>query len=76
MKTATYIPQLSYDTPVRLTGIKDHPKSGQPGTIMRALPNPSRSAQHQWYDVKFEDGSIGRFLERYLAPANDKTTAA
>jgi hypothetical protein len=35
-------------------------------------------ADKQWYDVRFDDGTIGRFLERYLVlpDANEETNAA
>ena len=47
-------------------------------TVMSALPNPSGQRENQWYDVKFDNGVWGRFLERYLGviePAS-KTSAA
>jgi hypothetical protein len=65
MKTSGYVPNLSYGARVRFIG-KDHPKSGQQCTIIGILPNPSRRAENQWYDVRFDDYSTGRFLERYL----------
>ena len=68
MDIVSYIPHLSSGSRVLLTGI-NHPKSGQVCTIIRILPNPSRNADHQWYDVRFDDSSTGRFLERNLVPA-------
>lgn len=57
-----YVPKLSYRTGVRL--IRDgHPEFGKSGVIMAALPNPSERADNQWYDIRFDDGSWGRFLE-------------
>jgi hypothetical protein len=43
-----------------------HPKRGDQCTIIRILPNPSNQSEHQWYDVRFDDNTFGRFLERYL----------
>jgi hypothetical protein len=77
MKTSEYIPNLSCGTRVRFIG-KDHRKSGQLCTIIRILPNPSLRAENQWYDVRFDDYSMGRFVERYLTPvtADEEKTAA
>jgi hypothetical protein len=47
---------------------KDHSKSGEQCTIFDALNNPSRLPEHQWYDVRFEDNFVGRFLESRLKP--------
>jgi hypothetical protein len=55
---------MSFGTRVRL--IRDDPKNGQHCTIIRTLPNPSKRPENQWYDVRFDDYSMGRFLERYL----------
>jgi hypothetical protein len=49
---------------------KDHPKSGQHCTVLGALHNPSQRAEHQWYDVRFDDYSVGRFLEGRLQPVS------
>jgi hypothetical protein len=76
MKTTAYAPQLSYGTRTRLAGLENHPKTGELCTVIGVLPNPSKSAERQWYDVKFDDCSMGRFLERYLVPADNKTNAA
>src|SRR5690349_20084040 len=67
MRIFPYVSHFSYDDRVRLTGKDAHPKNGEPGTIIFVLPNPSRKPENQWYDVRFEDGSVGRFLERYIA---------
>ena len=66
MNTSEYSPNLPRGTRVRL--IADHPKNGQQCTIIGALPNPSQLAKNQWYDVRFDDYSMGRFVERYLVP--------
>jgi hypothetical protein len=77
MRTSQYIPNLSCGTRVRFIG-KDHQKSGQRCTIIGILPNPSRRAENQWYDVRFDDYSMGRFVERYLTRvgADGEKTAA
>jgi hypothetical protein len=67
MTNIPYVSHFSYGDRVRLTGEDSHPKNGEPCTIIFVLPNPSKKPEHQWYDVRFEDGSIGRFLERYIA---------
>jgi hypothetical protein len=67
MKNIPYVSHFSYGDMVRFTGLDGHPKNGQPCTIIFVLPNPSKKPEHQWYDVRFEDGSIGRFLEMYIA---------
>jgi hypothetical protein len=48
--------------------MKEHQMNGQRCIVVRVLPNPSELAIHQWYDVKFEDGTYGRFKEEYLMP--------
>jgi len=35
-------------------------------TVISVLPNPSRMPAHQWYDIRFDNGTWGRFLERHL----------
>lgn len=64
MKTSERIPCLRYGDRVRFIG--DHPNTGRVCTIIRALPNPSGRPEHQWYDVKFDDATLGRFLAKYL----------
>jgi hypothetical protein len=78
MANSKYFPNLSTGMQVRLVGLSEHAHSGQQCTIIRRLPNPSKSTQNQWYDVRFDDGSIGRFLEKHLVPidANDENRAA
>ena len=56
---------LAPGTRVRFT-LKDHPKNGQYCTILGALPNPSGRPENQWYDVRFDDQSLARLVERYL----------
>jgi hypothetical protein len=66
MRKPAYVPNLSEGAEVRLTGLTQHARNGEQGTIIHILPDPSLRAQNQWYDVRFRDGSIGRFLERNL----------
>jgi hypothetical protein len=43
------------------------------------LPNPSGRAENQWYDVRFDDQSLARLVERYLqeeVKADNGETAA
>ncbi len=78
MKTTEYIPHLSRGARVRFVAGDHHPKSGKFCTIIGALPNPSGRAENQWYDVRFDDASMGRFPERNLArvDADGEETAA
>jgi hypothetical protein len=66
MNRSNYIANLSSYTKVRLNGPTQHTRNGQQCTIIRILPNPSERADNQWYDVRFDDGTIGRFLEEHL----------
>ena len=66
MSTSKYIPNLPRGTRVLFIGTDHHPKSGQHCTIIGTLPNPSKRAENQWYDVRFDDYSMGRFVARYL----------
>ena len=66
MSASKYIPRLPHGVRVRFIGREEHPKNGQDCTIIRVLPNPSQRVQSQWYDVRFDDYSMARFLERYL----------
>jgi hypothetical protein len=66
MRNSGYVPNLPDGAEVRLTGLTQHTRNGEQGTIIHILPNPSLRPQNQWYDVRFRDGSIGRFLERNL----------
>ena len=65
MISKEYFPNLARGTRVRFTEA-DHPKNGQYCTILGALPNPSGRAENQWYDVRFDDQSLARLVERYL----------
>ena len=78
MSTSKHVPHLSPGTRVLFKGDEHHPKSGQQCTIIGILPNPSKRAENQWYDIRFDDYSLGRFLERYLVriDADGKSTAA
>jgi hypothetical protein len=60
-----YRPALAEKTRVRLLKAEHH-EYLKPATILWALPNPSGRPEHQWYDVRFDDGLYGRFLEAYL----------
>ena len=60
-----YVPTLKNGARVRLS-IKDHRESGQFGVVVGVLPNPSKCREHQWYDVRFDDYTYGRFLEGRL----------
>ena len=63
-----YAPALAFQARVRFIN-KDHQQSGQFGVVVRALENPSKKARNQWYDVRFDDGTYGRFLEGDLRRA-------
>jgi hypothetical protein len=67
MTTGQYIPSLTIGARVRFIGTDYPPKTGERCTIIRILPNPSGLREHQWYDIRFDDGSLGRFLEKYLS---------
>jgi len=68
---------LSLGIRVRFTGQANNPKNGQQCTIIRILPNPSNRPESQWYDVRFDDDSMGRFLRRYLVEFDhDEKSAA
>jgi hypothetical protein len=68
---------LSLGMRVRFNGQANNPKNGQHCTIIRVLPNPSNRPESQWYDVRFDDDSMGRFLRRYLVEFDhDEKSAA
>jgi hypothetical protein len=62
-----YVANLACGSRVRFVQ-KGHPSNGQICVVIRILPNPSSRPENQWYDVRFADSSIGRFLEKYLEP--------
>jgi hypothetical protein len=66
-ESSAYHPSLLEKARVRLLE-SEHPQNLQAAVILRALPNPSQRAVHQWYDVRFDNGILGRFLEKYLEP--------
>jgi len=68
-----YKPSLTNGARVRLAK-ESHQQFSKTATVLLALPNPSRHKEHQWYDVRFDDGILGRFLERYLDPIEDRKT--
>ena len=71
MDVEKYVANLSLGTRVRLIGLGRHPRHGDECTIIAILPNPSQAPEHQWYDVRFEDGIYGRFLEKYLVETQE-----
>jgi hypothetical protein len=70
MPVQNYKSNLVAGSRVLFTGRAHHPKEGQYGTILGALPNPSQRPENQWYDVRFDDQSLGRFHERFLHVEN------
>ena len=63
--SSEYVPAWNDGARVRLS-LTDHRESGQCATIVAGLPNPSKRREHQWYDVRFDDFTYGRFLEKQL----------
>ena len=76
MTKEKYLPALPLGTRVQFIGQDQHPQNGQICVVIGVLPNPSQLAVHQWYDVRFDDSSIGRFLERYLVKTGGERNAA
>ena len=64
-KGTVYKPSWAEGFHVKLTR-KEHPRYAETGTIIAVLPNPSQRENNQWYDVRFESGRYGRFLQRHL----------
>ena len=60
---------------VRVTK-KDHPKCSDLGAIVRTLPNPSERPENQWYDVRFDDGTYGRFIAADLQEGMEQSECA
>jgi hypothetical protein len=77
MPLTRYKPGFAYGTRA-LFGKQGHLRNGQYCTIFAALPNPSQRPENQWYDVRFEDQSVGRYRENCLQAvlANEKSTVA
>lgn len=73
IKDSTYRPVLPEKARVRLLK-REHHEHTRPATLLHALPNPSQRPENQWYDVRFDDGVYGRFLERYLERIDSKGT--
>jgi len=66
-KAPAYVPELPPGCRVRVVrGIG--PTSILTATVIRALANPSQRPENQWYDVKFNDGKLGRFNTCFLKP--------
>lgn len=70
MPAQKYISNLVAGSRVLFTGREGNARNGKPCTILAALPNPSQRSEHQWYDVRFDDQSFGRFLEKFLRAEN------
>jgi hypothetical protein len=77
MKSIPYQASLQERTRVLLCHDK-HPQHQKTATVVNVLPNPSRMPGHQWYDVRFDNGTWGRFLERQLEriPVDEAQPAA
>jgi hypothetical protein len=75
MTPAEYTSSLTIGARVRFIGTDYPPKTGEQCTIIRILPNPSGLREHQWYDIRFDDGSLGRFLEKYLTGATQEISS-
>jgi hypothetical protein len=70
MNRSPYLSHYLYGDRVRFTGEDGHPRNGEFCTIIRVLPDPSERPECQWYDVRFDDGTFGRFLEKYISGAD------
>jgi hypothetical protein len=75
MRTPQYTPALTIGSRLRFIGTDYPSKTGEQCTIIRILPNPSGLSEHQWYDIRFDDGSLGRFLERYFSGATQEISS-
>jgi hypothetical protein len=67
-----YVASMKNGDRVRFVGTDNASKTGQECTIVRVLPNPSEKQEHQWYDVQFDDGTLGRYLERCITDRTSK----
>jgi hypothetical protein len=65
MQDRQYVSRLARNDQVQLV-LNGHPKTGQYCTVVGVLPNASQQSIHQWYDVRFNDGTYGRFKEENL----------
>ena len=65
LATLEYAPKIPVGAAVRLAKA-NHPHSDQRGVIIATLGNPSRKPATQWYDVRFNNGRLGRFREADL----------
>jgi hypothetical protein len=65
-KASVYEPELELGSRVRVVRGIGRPSFILTATIIRALPNPSQRRENQWYDVKFDDGELGRFNTCFL----------
>jgi hypothetical protein len=65
MESTMYHPSLQEGMRVLLVHDK-HRQHQSTATVVNVLPNPSRLPVHQWYDIRFDNGTWGRFLERHL----------
>jgi hypothetical protein len=76
MESIPYRPSFQEGMRVMLAH-DEHRQHRKAATVMGALPNPSRLAVHQWYDIRFDDGTWGRFLERHLQdiPSDETDTS-
>jgi hypothetical protein len=66
MPVMKYKSNLVAGSRVLFKGKEHHSRNGQYCTILGALSNPSQRPENQWYDVRFDDQSVGRFHERCL----------
>jgi hypothetical protein len=71
-RDSNYRPTLVEGERVRLTR-KDDRNFMNTATVKGVLPNPSQKKDHQWYDIRFDNGVWGRFLERYLDIVEEET---
>jgi len=65
MESTSYRSSFLEGTRVLLVYDK-HQQHQTTATVISVLPNPSRMPAHQWYDIRFDNGTWGRFLERHL----------
>ena len=73
-RDSNYRPAFVEGERVRLTR-KDDRNFMNTATVKAVLPNPSQKKDHQWYDIRFDNGVWGRFLERYLDIVEEEQTS-